>query len=309
MAGESITRTKEEALAKAKDLTKKLKAAPDTFAEVAKVESDGPSAPRGGSLGSWQKGRMVPAFDDAIELLEVGAITDEPVETQFGYHVIKREPTKKKFYSAYAFIIASAGPQLPPTVTRTREQADSLANSLKGKVNTANFEEMAATYNDLLDKPVFLGAFTADNNLPDGLLEAVEGLKYGEVAGPIEFPIGYAFVRRAKTEQLAGSHILIGYAGAERAPDTVTRSKAEADDLASEVASELASDPTQFEALAAENSDDSSGQLGGSLGVWFKGSMVSVFDSTVASLDIGQISGSIESPFGYHIIRRDSIPQ
>ena len=198
---------------------------------------------------------------------------------------------------------------MPPTVTRSREQADSLAKSLKGKVTAANFDEMAAEYNDILDKPVFLGAFKAENDLPDGLLDAVENLEFGGVDGPIEFPIGYAYVRRVKTEQLSGSHILISYAGAERAPETVTRSKTEASELASTVASEIATDPTKFGTLAAENSDDSSGPLGGSLGVWFKGSMVEVFDSTVASLDLGSVSGSIESPFGYHIIRRDSIPK
>ncbi len=309
-AGESVTRTKDEALAKAKELTIQVKAAPDSFADVAKTESDGPSADRGGSLGAWQKGQMVPEFDTAIEGLEVGGITAEPVETPFGYHVIQRAATKKKFFSAFGFIISYAGiPQLPPTVTRTKEQADSLAQSLKGKVNGDNFQEMAAEYNDILDKPVFLGAFNADNNLPDGLMETVEGLEYGEVGGPVEFPIGYAFVQRVKTEQLSGSHILISYSGAERAAPTVTRSKEEAADLAASVANNVQSDPAKFEELATENSDDSSGPDGGSLGVWFKGSMVTVFDSTVASLDVGSVSGAVESPFGFHIIRRDIVPE
>lgn len=309
-AATSITRTKEEALAKAKELTAKLKSNPATFADVAKAESDGPSAPNGGSLGSWQKGRMVPEFDNAIEKLEVGEITDEPVETQFGYHIIIRESAAVKYYAAYGIIISYAGiPQSPIQATRTKEQADSLAKSLAGQINGSNFDEMAAQYNDVFDKPVFLGAFTESPNLPEGLLETVQGLKYGEVGGPIEFPVGYTFVKRVKAERLGGSHILISYAGAERAAETTTRTKEEAETLANALAEEVAADPSRFDELAATNSDDPSGQAGGSLGVWFRGSMVPVFDSTIATLDIGAISSAIESEFGFHIVRRDSVPQ
>ena len=75
---------------KAVELTAKAKKAPDTFPELAKQHSNGPSGPRGGLLGKWPKGRMVPAFDEAISKLKIGEITADPVETPFGYHVMKR---------------------------------------------------------------------------------------------------------------------------------------------------------------------------------------------------------------------------
>lgn len=63
------------------------------FAELAKKHSQGPSAARGGDLGYFGRGRMVPAFESAAFALEPGGIS-EVVETQFGYHVIKLEDRK-----------------------------------------------------------------------------------------------------------------------------------------------------------------------------------------------------------------------
>lgn len=59
------------------------------FEELAKSESKGPSAPQGGDLGYFIKGQMVPAFSDAAFSMEVGSYTKEPVQTDFGFHVIK----------------------------------------------------------------------------------------------------------------------------------------------------------------------------------------------------------------------------
>jgi len=58
------------------------------FAEVAKAKSTGPSGPNGGELGWFGAGQMVKPFEDAVLALEVGAVS-EPVQTQFGWHVIK----------------------------------------------------------------------------------------------------------------------------------------------------------------------------------------------------------------------------
>lgn len=58
------------------------------FAELAKAKSTGPSGPRGGDLGTFGKGQMVPAFESAAFALEKGAFSKQPVQTQFGFHVI-----------------------------------------------------------------------------------------------------------------------------------------------------------------------------------------------------------------------------
>lgn len=65
------------------------------FAETAKEKSTGPSGPSGGSLGWFGTGAMVPEFEAAAVALEVGTISD-PVQTQFGWHVIMLNDTRKK---------------------------------------------------------------------------------------------------------------------------------------------------------------------------------------------------------------------
>ena len=72
----------------AKAVIAELEAGAD-FAELARARSTGPSAANGGDLGFFGPGRMVPAFDEAARALDVGASSSEPVQTQFGFHVIK----------------------------------------------------------------------------------------------------------------------------------------------------------------------------------------------------------------------------
>ncbi len=78
-----LVKTKEEALA----IIAELDGGAD-FVELAKQKSTGPSGPGGGDLGYFGPGQMVPPFEDAAFKLEIGAYTKEPVETQFGWHVI-----------------------------------------------------------------------------------------------------------------------------------------------------------------------------------------------------------------------------
>jgi len=84
----------------AKDIIKALKglkgdALKAKFIELAKSKSTGPSGPKGGDLGSFKKGQMVPAFSKAVWALNPGEMTVDPVKTQFGYHVIYLEEKNK----------------------------------------------------------------------------------------------------------------------------------------------------------------------------------------------------------------------
>jgi len=82
-AAHILVETEEEAEA----LVAELEGGAD-FAKLAKENSTGPSGPNGGDLGWFSKGMMVAPFEEAVADMEDGAVSD-PVQTQFGWHVIK----------------------------------------------------------------------------------------------------------------------------------------------------------------------------------------------------------------------------
>lgn len=75
---------------KAREIIAELKGGAD-FAEIAKERSTGPSKEKGGDLGYFTREQMVPAFTEAAFSLNKGQVTEKPVQTQFGWHVIKLE--------------------------------------------------------------------------------------------------------------------------------------------------------------------------------------------------------------------------
>ena len=71
------------------------------FIDLAKTKSTGPSGPKGGDLGTFAKGQMVPEFSKAAWALENGQMTMAPVKTQFGYHVIYLETKSEAAATPY----------------------------------------------------------------------------------------------------------------------------------------------------------------------------------------------------------------
>jgi peptidyl-prolyl cis-trans isomerase C len=90
---------KDAAMTKIKEIQDKVKKGED-FAELAKKNSECPSAPNGGDLGFFPKGQMVKPFEDAAFALAPGAVSDIVV-TQFGYHLIKAVEKKKSEQIAF----------------------------------------------------------------------------------------------------------------------------------------------------------------------------------------------------------------
>ena len=84
-----LVETEEEAI----EVIKLLDGGGD-FADLAKEKSTGPSGPRGGELGWFNAGQMVKPFSDAAAALEPGSYTKSPVQTQFGWHVIRLEDVR-----------------------------------------------------------------------------------------------------------------------------------------------------------------------------------------------------------------------
>ncbi len=96
-----IDNTGTESLEKAKDLLKQLRNGA-SFEELAKAHStDKGSAARGGDLGFFGPGKMVRPFEDAVNSLKAPGDLSEPVESQFGYHIIRLEERREKSKASY----------------------------------------------------------------------------------------------------------------------------------------------------------------------------------------------------------------
>ena len=80
--------------AEANDILAKIRAGEISFEDAAKAHSSCPSGAEGGCLGDFGRGQMVPEFDQACFSMEVGELRG-PVQTQFGYHLIKLNDKKE----------------------------------------------------------------------------------------------------------------------------------------------------------------------------------------------------------------------
>lgn len=118
----------EAAKAKAEEIIAQLNEGAD-FAELAKQYSADGSAQNGGDLGFFGPGRMVPAFEEAAFALNVGAHSEEPVKSEFGYHVIK---------------VTDKRPQQPPAFEQVQTQIRQMMLREKYFAQIADLREAAS---------------------------------------------------------------------------------------------------------------------------------------------------------------------
>jgi len=104
---------------------------------------------------------------------------------------------------------------------------------------------------------------------------------------------------------VAAQHVLVAYKGAKGAPPGVARTKAEAKKRAEEVVQKARSGG-DFSALVAEYSDDpGSKERQGSVGKFTREKMTKPFSDAAFALAVDEISAAVESPFGFHVIKRN----
>ena len=120
-----------KARTKTEDLLKQIKEGGD-FAELAKANSNCPSAPRGGDLGFFPRGETTPVFEKAAFELEIGQISDI-VETEYGYHIIK--VTGHKDASTTSFDQAKDNIVKQLTEKKKSDIAEEYIESLKAQAN------------------------------------------------------------------------------------------------------------------------------------------------------------------------------
>lgn len=131
----------------AKALIAELEGGAD-FETLAKEHSTGPSGPNGGALGWFGLGMMVPEFEQAVVALEPGAISG-PVQTQFGWHVIKLNETRL----AEAPTLDQMREELTNEIQETavREAIDSFTGAVEVVRNETDIDPALIRQGNLLD--------------------------------------------------------------------------------------------------------------------------------------------------------------
>src|SRR5215471_8003557 len=191
------TEGKDDAAVKkqAEDLIAQLKKGAD-FAELAKKYSqDEESAKKGGDLDFFPHGRMVEEFDKVAFSLKPGEMTDTPVKSQFGYHIIKVVDRKPATQKTLAEVRGQIEDQLKWEQAQNEAQklADQVATELK---KPADFDKVARDHGLRSGET---GFFLPDEPIAGiGMAPAVGQqafqMKQGEVSDPIRTPTGFAFI-------------------------------------------------------------------------------------------------------------------
>jgi peptidyl-prolyl cis-trans isomerase SurA len=194
----------------------------------------------------------------------------------------------------------------PQRIDETRQRADDLVAQLKGG---ADFARLAASYSNAAEalQGGELGWRNADR-LPSLFIEAIKGVKTGEIAPIVRSPNGFHILkvigrRSAVAGKLAGApvqqtrvrHILLRVTDVTPEPDVKRRLE--------EFKVRIEAGQIEFGTLARLHSVDPSGSRGGDLGWMYPGDTVPEFERAMNALKIGEVSGPVQSPFGWHLIQ------
>ncbi|MGL5983225.1 MAG: peptidylprolyl isomerase, partial [Cetobacterium sp.] len=177
----------ERAKLEAEELLKKL--TPQNFAEMAKSNSDGPSGPNGGSLGSFKKGDMVKPFEDAAFAGKAGEVYPEVVKTEFGYHLIFVEEKNEEKETVKASHILIIPEPLEETLNAKAEEVSEIVKDLTNET---------ITFSDLKNDQKFIFSENITSITEEGY---IPGLGYNEALAKEIYSSNLGEVKSMKEEK------------------------------------------------------------------------------------------------------------
>lgn len=141
---------------------------------------------------------------------------------------------------------------------------------------------------------------------PPGPPEAAPPVAAPTVAVDPSAPVDPSTLPAPDAPRYAATHVVVSWKGAVDAPAELTRTRAQALELARALHGRALAGEA-LESLARAHSDGPSAPRGGDLGVYATGTFAPAFEAAVASAEVGAIGPLVETPFGWHIVRRDAV--
>lgn len=299
-----VARSKGEALALAKKVADEARQKGVRFDEIVEKYSEDPYKGESlGRLGSLPGNSFpVPAVEEALFGMGEGQVSD-PVETPCGFVVALRLGYQT---CASHLVVAWDGCRgAAKKLNRTKQEA--LARALDLRKRIVGGEDFAKVARECSDDAsnVYGGhlGFIKRGTMPREFDSVVFSLAPGEVSEPVETEFGYHLIlARAFAES---SHILVGFKEAKTPIEGATRSRAEAQARIEQALVRIRAGET-FGKVAHEMSDCPSRANDGNLGAYEPGQsgFVKEFEDALYRLRAGEVSGIVESPYGFHIILR-----
>ena len=195
-------------------------------------------------------------------------------------------------------------------ITRTEDEASARAESLRARIEGGeDFAALARSESDASSsgpRGGLLGTYTRDGfpSIHAPIRDAVFDLEVGQLSAVVRAPYGFVVASRCPVEKIHTRHILVRYAGARNAPDDITRGEAEARARAEDLRGQVTADGADFEAIARAQSEDSSAERGGDLGMVGRGLLAPAYEAAAWQLEVNAISGVVQTEFGFHVIQR-----
>lgn len=231
-----------------------------------------------------------------------------PVEPATAAAITPRVPssTDKRFAARHILVTWQGSVGALPNVTRTRDEARARIDEVVNKLNGgADFAELAKAYSDDATGPRGggLGGF-ATGTMVAPFEAALKALKVGERSDVVETPFGFHVIEREALREIHVEHLLVSWSGAATPPAGVTRTREEALARANEAHDKAGTTDAAWVQTVKAYSDAPLKDDAGDLGWMAPGQMADVLDKAAFDLDPGAISTVIETPQGFHVLRR-----
>ncbi len=295
-----------EILQKAKDLLQRLREG-ESFDSLARHNSEDVSAQNGGDLGFIQKGMMLPEFEAAAFATPLDSVTG-PVQTRFGYHLIK--VTEKKVEKGEVQVRTSHILLKFKMSQDTRDRIWNNANDFAEAIVKEEFGKATSTYNaqqvdttDLLENDPQTGYYLPPLGTMQAALKFIFGrplgstsMAYKSMGGPVVFKILEVQKGREQTLEEAREKVLTKLVEEQRQEKALERCRE---------FRQRVSDPAQLAALAqssgleVKETDREFSLKSGVRGV----GMDPAFTTAALALEVNQISAPIKGLQGSYLIQ------